>query len=69
METIRVTVGLTLEDVDVVLNALEEKSLNVSKLRQDIFNDVSAQVATIQQEQKYMKEQEEKELAELGKEK
>lgn len=50
MNETMVTIGLTLENVDVVLNALEEKALNVQKLRTDIYNNVSAQVETLKRE-------------------
>lgn len=38
------TVMLSLEEVDVVLNALEEKALNVQALRQNIYDSVKAQI-------------------------
>lgn len=42
--TILATLSLSLEEVDVVLNALEEKSINIEKLRQSIYNTVKAQI-------------------------
>lgn len=38
------TVMLSLEEVDVVLNALEEKALSVQALRQNIYDSVKAQI-------------------------
>ena len=40
------TLSLSLEEVDVVLNALEEKALNVQSLRQNIYDTVKAQIPT-----------------------
>ena len=42
--TILATLTLSLEEVDVVLNALEEKAINIQKLRQNIYNSVKAQI-------------------------
>lgn len=44
------TVMLSLEEVDVVLNALEEKALNVQTLRQNIYDSVKAQIPEQQPE-------------------
>lgn len=49
-DTIIATLHLSLEEVDVVLNALEEKAINVRKLRQNIFNNVNEQVKVMQQQ-------------------
>lgn len=59
---IYVPITLTLEDVDVVLNALEEKALNIQALRQSIYDTANAQIEIRKiQEQEQQKLDEEKE--------
>ena len=51
MNNQQVTINLTLENVDVVLNALAEKSFNVNALREKIYNEVKSQVVNIEENQ------------------
>lgn len=44
MEKKYVNICVCLEDVDIILNALEEKVLNIRRLKQEIFDSVSSQV-------------------------
>lgn len=46
-----ISLNLTLEETDVVLNALEEKALSVSRLREKLYNDANQQVIMIKQGQ------------------
>lgn len=52
MNNQQVTINLTLENVDVILNALAEKSFNVNALREKIYNEVKSQVVNIEENQK-----------------
>ena len=49
-DTIYVTLTLSLENIDVVLNALEEKALNIQALRQNIYNAANNQIDIIKQQ-------------------
>ena len=49
-DTIYITLTLSLENVDVVLNALEEKALNIKALRQKIYNVADNQINIIKQQ-------------------
>ena len=49
-DTIYITLTLSLENVDVVLNALEEKAFNIKALRQKIYNVADNQVNIIKQQ-------------------
>lgn len=51
MNNQQVTINLTLENVDVILNALAEKSFNVNALREKIYNEVKSQVVNIEENQ------------------
>lgn len=51
MDNQQVTINLTLENVDVILNALAEKSFNVNALREKIYNEVKSQVVNIEENQ------------------
>ena len=49
-DTIYITLTLSLENVDVVLNALEEKAFNIKALRQKIYNVADNQINIIKQQ-------------------
>ena len=49
-DTIYLTLTLSLENIDVVLNALEEKALNIKALRQKIYNVADNQINIIKQQ-------------------
>ena len=49
-DTIYVTLTLSLENIDVVLNALEEKALNIQALRQNIYDVANNQIEIIKQQ-------------------
>ena len=49
-DTIYITLTLSLENIDVVLNALEEKALNIKALRQKIYNVADSQINIIKQQ-------------------
>lgn len=49
-DTIYITLTLSLENVDVVLNALEEKALNIKALRQKIYNVADNQIEIVKQQ-------------------
>lgn len=49
-DTIYITLTLSLENIDVVLNALEEKALNIKALRQKIYNVADNQINIIKQQ-------------------
>ena len=51
-DTIYVTLTLSLENIDVVLNALEEKALNIQALRQNIYNVANNQIDIIKQQKR-----------------
>jgi len=53
---IYVSLSLSLEDVDVVLNALEEKALNIQSLRQSIYDVANNQVQTIKAQEETQKQ-------------
>lgn len=46
-----ITLNLTLDETDVILNSLEEKSLNINALRERLYQDALVQVQKAQQEQ------------------
>ena len=49
-DTIYITLTLSPENIDVVLNALEEKALNIKALRQKIYNVADNQINIIKQQ-------------------
>lgn len=49
-DTIYITLTLSLENIDVVLNALEEKALDIKALRQKIYNVADNQINIIKQQ-------------------
>ena len=49
-DTIYITLTLSLENIDVVLNALEEKAFNIKALRQKIYNVADNQINIIKQQ-------------------
>ena len=49
-DTIYITLTLSVENIDVVLNALEEKALNIKALRQKIYNVADNQINIIKQQ-------------------
>lgn len=49
-DTIYVTFTLTLENVDTILNALEEKITNVQSLKQNIYNIANNQIEIVKQQ-------------------
>ena len=49
-DTIYITLTLSLENIDVVLNALEEKALSIKALRQKIYNVADNQINIIKQQ-------------------
>ena len=61
-DTIYVTLTLSLENIDVVLNALEEKALNIQALRQNIYNVANNQIDIIKQQQETQQKVEEEPL-------
>ena len=61
-DTIYITLTLSLENVDVVLNALEEKALNIKALRQKIYNVADNQINTIKQQKEAQQTVEEEPL-------
>ena len=54
-DTIYVTLTLSLENVDVVLNALEEKALNIQALRQSIYDTANSQIDAKKQQEEIQK--------------
>ena len=58
-DTIYVTLTLSLENIDVVLNALEEKALNIQALRQNIYNAANNQINIIKQQKETQQKVEE----------
>lgn len=52
MDTRIISINLTLEETDVVLNALEEKALSINALRKFIFDSASAQVEMMNESKK-----------------
>lgn len=61
-DTIYVTLTLSLENIDVVLNALEEKALNIQALRQNIYNVANNQIDIIKQQKETQQKVEEEPL-------
>lgn len=61
-DTIYITLTLSLENIDVVLNALEEKALNIKALRQKIYNVVDNQINIIKQQKEAQQTVEEEPL-------
>ena len=61
-DTIYITLTLSLENIDVVLNALEEKALNIKALRQKIYNVADNQVNIIKQQKEAQQIEEEEPL-------
>jgi hypothetical protein len=53
---IYVSLSLSLEDVDVVLNALEEKALSIQSLRQSIYDVANNQVQIIKTQEEKQKQ-------------
>lgn len=49
-DTIYVTLTLSLENIDVVLNALEEKALNIQALRQNIYDVANNQIEIVKRQ-------------------
>lgn len=49
-DTIYITLTLSLENIDVILNALEEKALNIKALRQKIYDVADNQINIIKQQ-------------------
>ena len=49
-DTIYITLTLSLENIDVVLDALEEKAFNIKALRQKIYNVADNQINIIKQQ-------------------
>ena len=58
-DTIYVTLTLSLENIDVVLNALEEKALNIQALRQNIYDVANNQIDIIKQQKETQQKVEE----------
>ena len=61
-DTIYITLTLSLENVDVVLNALEEKDFNIKALRQKIYNVADNQISIIKQQKEAQQTVEEEPL-------
>lgn len=61
-DTIYITLTLSLENIDVVLNALEEKALNIQALRQNIYNVANNQIDIIKQQEETQQKVEEEPL-------
>lgn len=61
-DTIYITLTLSLENVDVVLNALEEKAFNIKALRQKIYNVADNQINIIKQQKEAQQTVEEEPL-------
>ena len=61
-DTIYITLTLSLENEDVVLNALEEKALNIKALRQKIYNVADNQINIIKQQKEAQQTVEEEPL-------
>lgn len=51
MSKIMVTVTVSSDDMDIILNALEEKALKVNALREDLYQDALIQIQKARQEQ------------------
>lgn len=61
-DTIYVTLTLSLENIDVVLNALEEKALNIQALRQNIYDVANNQIEIVKQQKEAQQKVEEEPL-------
>ena len=61
-DTIYITLSLSLENIDVILNALEEKALNIKALRQKIYNVADNQINIIKQQKEAQQTVEEEPL-------
>ena len=61
-DTIYITLTLSVENIDVVLNALEEKALNIKALRQKIYNVADNQINIIKQQKEAQQTVEEEPL-------
>ena len=61
-DTIYVTLTLSLENIDVVLNALEEKALNIQALRQNIYDVANNQIEIVKQQKEAQQKVEEESL-------
>ena len=61
-DTIYVTLTLSLENIDVVLNALEEKALNIQALRQNIYDVANNQIEIVKQQKEAQQTVEEEPL-------
>ena len=61
-DTIYITLTLSLENIDVVLNALEEKALNIKALRQKIYNVADNHINIIKQQKEAQQTVEEEPL-------
>lgn len=61
-DTIYVTLTLSLENIDVVLNALEEKALNIQALRQNIYDVANNQIEIVKQQKEAQQNVEEEPL-------
>lgn len=51
MSKIMVTITVSSDDMDIILNALEEKALKVNALREDLYQDALMQIQKTRQEQ------------------
>lgn len=54
MSKIMVTITVSSDDMDIILNALEEKALKVNALREDLYQDALMQIQKARQEQSEM---------------
>ena len=63
-DTIYITLSLSLENIDVILNALEEKAFNIKALRQKIYNVADNQINIIKQQKEAQQTVEEEPLKE-----
>ena len=61
-DTIYITLSLSLENIDVILNALEEKAFNIKALRQKIYNVADNQINIIKQQKEAQQTVEEEPL-------
>ena len=61
-DTIYITLSLSLENIDVILNALEEKAFNIKALRQKIYNVADNQINIIKQQKETQQKVEEEPL-------
>ena len=61
-DKIYITLTLSLENIDVVLNALEEKALNIQALRQNIYDVANNQIEIVKQQKEAQQKVEEEPL-------